>query len=270
MQYFEDDNDLKGVIEMETIQNERNEHEQVQDERYDRFGSFTEAYEILVSACEKIEKIKWKVAEDFKPIDSKDYFYNPLDSSRVSIKDKIGEARKEFTSLLVKELNKEYRNSNMHIDDKAVHDFVKAQGRFDHWEIITFIKTKYADVDAEALRQIKVQVKSLLPAGNFSENKTWSVANKPEHISDNPCGINLRAPHGYDGNKKSGVSALIKLISITLQSVKPTEAVGHDVEQGATYRDSDIKSLRYFKNNSLKVIMHRKDDADKVREAILC
>jgi hypothetical protein len=84
----------------------------------------------------------------------------------------------------------------------------------------------------------------------------------------NSAGLELRI-HGYEYDQREKISALFKLINITLHGVKPSLVKGTTVKQGETYRDSKIKSLRYFKNNSLKLIFYTKPDADKVIEAIL-
>jgi hypothetical protein len=87
-------------------------------------------------------------------------------------------------------------------------------------------------------------------------------------MDGNSAGIELRI-WGRDDEQKSKVSALLKLIQITLNNVKPSQVKGVELEQGATYRDAKTKSLRYFKNNSLKLIFYQKPDADRVMEAIL-
>ncbi len=244
--------------------------EQITDKTNDKFESLTEAYNICVTARDSIAKVKERIERDF----NKDggLYYNPL-GYRHDLKDQTDELRVALTKFLIGQVGKEYLKLSIDLDDKVIHDFVEKQGYFNHNEVLQFIKEKYADVDAEALRQIKTIVKSsLLPVGNFGDKTDrWAAANKPEHIrmDGNSAGIELRV-WGRDGSEqKSKVSALLKLIQITLNNIKPSEAKGIELEQGATYRDSKIKSLRYFKNNSLKLIFYQKPDADKVIEAIL-
>lgn len=236
-----------------------------------KFESLTEAYNVYVSARDSINKIKERIEQDFKS-EEETYFSNPLDY-RHNLKDQVETIRQDLTKFLIGQVGKEYRKMNIDLDDKVIHDFVNKQGYFNHAEILQFIKEKYADVDTEALRQIKAIVKgSLLPAGNFGDGVTerWTTANKPEHIrmDGNSAGIELRV-WGEESGQKSKISALLKLIQITLSNVKPSQAKDITVEQGATYRDAKIKSLRYFKNNSLKLIFYQKPDADKVIEAVL-
>jgi hypothetical protein len=237
-----------------------------------KFGTLTEAYNVIVSARDSIAKLKDQIDHDFNKEEHPYYFSNPLDY-RHNLNEQVESIRTGLTKFVIGQVGKKYHEMNTDLDDKAIHDFVDKQGYFNHIEVLQFIKEKYADVDAEALRQIKAIVKgSLLPVGNFGEGADrWATANKPEHIrmDGNSAGIELRV-WGRDGSEqKSKLSALIKLIQITLNNVKPSLTKDITVERGATYRDSKIKSLRYFKNNSLKLIFYQKPDADKVIGAIL-
>lgn len=243
-----------------------------------KFESLTDAYTVYVSARDGINKIKERIEQDFN---KGDYFSNPLGHGH-DLKDQVETVRKDLTKFLIGQVGKEYLSMNIDLDDNAIFSFVDKQGYFNHTEIIQFIKEKYADTEAEALRQIKVIVKGVLPVGNYGEpilpcgiigeaqKGQWATANKPEHIrmDGNSAGIELRTWVDED-EKKRKVSALLKLIQITLNNVKPSQAKGIELEQGATYRDAKIKSMRYFKNNSLKLIFYQKPDADKVIEAIL-
>ncbi len=241
-------------------------------ETNDKFESLTEAYNVYISARDSIAKVKEKIERDFNDGEHPYYFSNPI-GFRHDLKEQVETVRTDLTKFIIGQMGREYQKLNIDLDDKVIHNFVEKQGYFNHTKILQFIRKKYADVDAEALRQIKTIVKcSLLPAGNFGdETNRWATANKPEHIrmDGNSAGIELRV-WGRDGSEqKNKVSALIKLIQITLNNVKPSLVTGVELEQGATYRDSKIKSLRYFKNNSLKLIFYQKPDADKVIEAIL-
>jgi hypothetical protein len=234
-----------------------------------KFESLTEAYNVIVSARDSINRIKERIEQDFK---SEDNLYSPF-SYRHDLNEQVETARTDLTKFVIWQVGKEYLKLNIDLDDKAIHDFVEKQGYFNHIEILQFIREKYADVDAEALKQIKAIVKgSLLPVGNFGEGADrWATANKPEHIrmDGNSTGIELRVWGKDYISARFQVSALLKLIQITLNNVKPSQAKGIELEQGATYRDAKIKSLRYFKNNSLKLIFYQKPDADKVIEALL-
>lgn len=236
-----------------------------------KFESLTEAYNVYVSARDNINRIKERIEQDIKS-EGERYFSNPL-SYKYDLIDQVENIRKDLTIFVIRQVDKEYDKMNINLDDNAILEFVDKQGYFNHIEVLQFIRKKYADVDAEALRQIKAIVKvSLLPVGNFGdETNRWATANKPEHIrmDGNSAGIELRV-WGRDGSEqKNKVSALIKLIQITLNNVKPSLVTGVELDQGATYRDSKIKSLRYFKNNSLKLLFFLKPDADKIIEAIL-
>ncbi len=247
-----------------------------------KFESLTDAYTVYVSARDGINKIKERIEQDFNKGEHPHYFSNPLGHGH-DLNDEVKTVRKDLTKFLIRQVGKEYLSMNIDLDDNAIFSFVDKQGYFNHTEIIQFIKEKYADTEAEALRQIKAIVKGVLPVGNYGEpilpcgiigeaqKGQWATANKPEHIrmDGNSAGIELRTWGGYEDEKKRKVSALLKLIQITLNNVKPSQAKGIELEQGATYRDAKIKSMRYFKNNSLKLIFYQKPDADKVIEAIL-
>lgn len=235
-----------------------------------KYESLTEAYNLLVSARDKIEEIKAKVEQDFRPADSL-YFNNPFNYNH-NLKDEVDKARTDFTKFIIGYVGQEYLKMNISLDRNSILEFVEQKGYFNHAEIIQFINEKYADVDTIALNQIKNIVRGkMLPNSNkYNAEGTWATANKPEHIrmQGNSAGLELRV-YGDDGEIKRKVSALLKLIDITLNHSKPSTTQGADVEQGAKYQTAKIQSMRYFKNGSLKLIFYQKPDADKVIEAVL-
>jgi len=240
-----------------------------------KFESLTEAYRIYVSARDSISKIKEKIEQDFNNEERHPYYFsNPL-GYRHDLNEQVETLKTDLTKFVIRQVGKDYKKMNIELNDNTIIEFMNQKGYFNHNEVLQFIKEKYADVDTEALRQIKAIVKNnLLPVGNFGDGvikEKWTTAYKPEHLrmDGNSAGIELRVYGINDYEEKSKVSALLKLIQITLNNVKPSMAKDITVEQGATYRDSKIKSLRYFKNNSLKLIFYQKPDADKVMEAIL-
>jgi hypothetical protein len=124
---------------------------------YQKYESMTQAYDILVSARTRIQEIKERIEKDFKPTDSS-HFNNPLDYKHNLI-DEVEQARINFTEFIISHVEDEDKFNNISLDSKAILDFVEQRGYFNHAEIIQFITEKYADVDSEALKQIKVIVR---------------------------------------------------------------------------------------------------------------
>jgi len=235
-----------------------------------KYESMTIAYDLLVSARNRIEEIKAKIEQDFRPADSL-YFNNPFLNNH-NLKEEVDKARTDFTKFIIGYVGQDYLKMNISLDRNSILEFVEQKGYFNHAEIIQFINEKYADVDTIALNQIRDVVKGkMLPNGNqYSAEGTWATANKPEHIrmKGNSAGLELRV-WGDEGERKRKISALLKLINIILNNAKPSLSKDICVEQGAKYQDAQIQSLRYFKNNSLKLIFYKKPDSDKIIEAIL-
>lgn len=235
-----------------------------------KYESLTVAYDLLVLARNRIQELKEQIERDFRPADSL-HFNNPFDYNH-NLKDEVDKARMDFTKFVIGYVGQDYLKMNIELDRKSILEFVELKGYFNHAEIIQFITEKYADVDIIALNQIRDVVKGkMLPNGNqYSAEGTWATANKPEHIrmKDNSAGLELRV-WGDEQERKRKISALLKLINITLNNAKPSLTKDMWVEQGAKYQDAQIQSLRYFKNNSLKLIFYQKPDADKIIEAIL-
>ncbi len=235
-----------------------------------KYESLTVAYDLLVLARNRIQELKEQVESDFKPANSL-YFSNPLQYNHNLI-DEVDKARVDFTKFVIGYVSRDYLKMNIELDRNVILSFVEQKGYFNHAEIIQFINEKYADVDTIALNQIKGLVRGkMLPNGNkYSAEGTWATANTPEHIrmEGNSAGLELRT-WGDNDERKRKVSALLKLIDITLNHTKPSTTQGADVEQGAKYQTAKIQSMRYFKNGSLKLIFYQKPDADKIIEAIL-
>ncbi len=241
-----------------------------------KYNAFTEAVSALELARDKILQLAKEVNGDFKDTSDEKWWSHPFGYTEdLGMGDVISTTKTNLTKFVVSEINKHY--TNLEIDVRKVEEFVKTQKTFDASETIKFIQTAYADEDRLALEQIKEVCSHLLPHGEFGVNKHWELASKPEHLvmegSDKT--IELRVYEGYHGmssryyGQKAKVAEFLKLVDITLRGTPPSKAIGAGVGQNAVYKDDKIKSLRYFKNNSLKVVFHTKEDCDRVRAALL-
>jgi len=239
-----------------------------------KYGAFTEAVSVLELARVKILYLAKEVEGNFKDASDEKWWSHPFGYGEdIGLGNLIDTARTDFTKFIVREINRHY--TNLEIDAGKVEEFIKTQKTFVAVEVIKFIQTAYADVDRLALEQIKKVCSHLLPHGEFGVNKHWELASRPEQLATegDDMRIELRVYEGYHGmsgryyGQKARVVEFLKLIDITLHGTPASKAVGAEVAQGTVYRDDKIKSLRYFKNNSLKVVFHTKDDCDKVRTA---
>src|SRR5574341_1547322 len=239
-----------------------------------KYGPFTEAVSALELARAKILHLAEEVKGNFKDASDEKWWSHPFGYGEdIGLGNLIDTARTGFTKFIVREINKHY--TNLEIDAAKVEEFVKGQKTFDAVEIIKFIQTAYAAEDRLAREQIRKVCSHLLPHGEFGVNKHRELASMPEHLvtPGNDKSVELRVYEGYQGmscryyGQKAKVVEFLKLVDITLRGTPPSKAVGAEVAQGTVYRDDKIKSLRYFKNNSLKVGFHTKEDCDKVRAA---
>ncbi len=239
-----------------------------------KYGAFTEAVSALELARVSVLHLAKEVERNFKDTSDEKWWSHPFGYSEdTGLGNLIDTIRTSFTKFIAGEINKHY--INLEIDAGKVEEFVKTQKTFDAAEIIKFIQTAYAAEDKLALQQIKNVCSHLLPHGEFGANKHWELASRPEHLVTEGDGkrIELRVYEGYHGmsgryyGQKAKVVKFLKLVDITLRGTPASKASGAEVTQGTVYRDDKIKSLRYFKNNSLNVVFHSKEDCDKVRTA---
>lgn len=225
--------------------------------------TLTEAYNRLVETQNALIEAAQKIEADFKDPADPFYFINPI-GYKTTLDENIKESRRIFTGFVVSQANKGYKN--LKIDEKTIQKFVEERQTFNAKEIIKHIWELYADEDGITLKQIRETCRLLLPWGQFGDSHCRAY--KPEHIPTiNASGIELRI-YGEKYEMKERVSVLLKLVDITLRGAKPSQAQGSMVELGEIYRDDKIKSLRYFKNNTLKVLFHKAEDSEKVKFAI--
>lgn len=229
-----------------------------------KFNILTEAYNRLVETQNALKEVAQKIEVDFKDPAELYSFINPI-GYKTDLDEMVRDARRIFTSFVVSQVNKGYKN--LRIEDKDIQKFVEERQNFNTGEVIKHIREVYADEDGITLKQIRETCKTLLPWGDFGGKRC--VAYMPEHILwINETGIELRI-HGYEYDQAEKASALIKLVDIVLRGAKPSQAKGQKVRIGEVYRDDRIKSLRYFKNNTLKVLFHSAEDAEKVKAALV-
>lgn len=228
-----------------------------------KFNTLTIAYNHLAELNTNWQALAQRLEADFKPPDYQfdEWYGTPFSKYDLSIEHLLELARKAFTDFTVSQIEEEYKN--LTIDSSVISKFVEESKRFDAQEVINHIRQVYADMDGISYTQILKKCKSLLPW------REGSVASKPEHIPwINENGIELRI-HGYESEQAEKASALIKLVDIVLRGTKPSQAEGQKVRLGEVYRDDRIKSLRYFKNGSLKVLFNNAEDAEKMKAALV-
>jgi hypothetical protein len=241
-----------------------------------KYGAFTEAVSALELARARVLHLAKEVEGNFKEMSDEKWWSHPFGYSEdIGLGNLIETARTGFTKFIVGEINKHY--TNLEIDAGKVEEFVKTQKTFDAAEVIKLIQAAYAAEDKLALEQIRNVCSHLLPQREFGANKHWELASRPEHLvtEGDDTRIELRVYEGYHGmsgryyGQKAKVVEFLKLVDITLRGTPASKAIGAEVAQGIVYRDDKIKSMRYFKNNNLKVVFHTKEDCDKVRIALL-
>lgn len=226
-------------------------------------NTLTEAYNRLVETQNALKEAAQKIEADFKDTASPYNFNNPI-GYKTDLDGVVRDARHLFTSFVVRQVNEGYKN--LSIDETAIQKFVEERQTFNANEIIKYIWELYADEDGITLKQIRETCGKLLPWGGFGDSHCR--AQKPEQITKiNATGIELRI-HGREYEQSERVSAFLKLVDITLRKAKPSQAEGRKVELGETYKDDKIKSLRYFKNNTLKVLFNKAEDCEKVKYAL--
>lgn len=229
-----------------------------------KFNTLTEAYNLLAEANTRMKALAQRLEADFKDPDEK-FSINPLTNYELDLEHVLQYARTKFADFITGQLNREYKS--LEIDRQEVEKFVEDSKKFDAQEVINYIRQVYADVDGISYRQILKTCKTLLPWGDFGGKRC--AAHMPEHIPKiNETGIELRI-HGYEPDQAEKASALIKLVDIVLRGAKPSQVQGRRVRLGEVYRDDRIKSLRYFKNSTLKILFHSAEDAEKIKDALV-
>ncbi len=228
-------------------------------------NTLTEAYDRLVETQKSLKEAAQRIEADFKDPADPYYFINPI-GYKANLDEIIRDARRIFTGFAVRQANKGYRN--LKIEEVAIQKFVEDRQTFNAYDVIKYIRELYADEDGITLKQIRATCQQLLPYGKFGDSGSHCKAQKPEHITKiNASGIELRI-YGQKYEQEEKVSAFLKLVDITLRGAKPSQAQGHRVELFKIYRDDKIKSLRYFKNSTLKVLFHTAEDCEKITAAL--
>jgi len=238
-----------------------------------KYKSFADVVALLRAVRDSTLVRAAEVEESFAPPDDRCWTHPFGYAKDLTLGDVLGRARSDFTKFIVRDINRKF--PNLEIDIKEVDEYVKTREVFDVAEIVAFIKKSYADEDGIVVKQLRDTCSHLLPWGAFGINGHWEKATKPKHLGmkGNDRGMELSVYEGDIGQygrhygKRAKVAEFIKLVDVALGRSLPSEAQGAHVELGAVYRDASIKSLRYFQNNSLKVIFHTKEDCDKVKNA---
>lgn len=222
-----------------------------------QLSTLTDLYDLLVETEEIRDRASEQIKRDFEDPDDS-WFSNPINYS-ITLEKTIEEARKSFTHFVVSQLNKDYKN--LRIDDSAADKYTKEHG-FNAETLIKTIREQYADEDGATMHQIKTDIQDLIPWRGGNKIETTAGL---ERIRDN--GFELRI-YGYDYERRAKAAAFIQFVDIVLRDVAPSKADTKSVEIGEVYKDDKIKSLRYFKNNALKVIFHTIDDCERVKSAL--
>lgn len=218
----------------------------------------TDIYDRLIATEKAINNASKQIENTFAELDDDGWFSNTV-TYRVSVVDTIESARASFTDFVVKQLNDDYKN--LTIDRDAMNEYTKTHG-FNADALINHIKEKYANEDDATLQQIKSAGKELIPYRSGRRIKTPDDLNRLGN-----AGFELRT-YGYNYGQRTQTETFLKLVDITLRDIRPSEVDTKSVEIGKVYKDDKIKSLRYFKNNSLKVIFHTVDDCEKVKATL--
>jgi hypothetical protein len=188
------------------------------------------------------------------------WFINPI-GYKVTLEEIVEEAEASFTNFVVNQLNDEYKN--LTIDGGEMREYTKEHG-FNAESLIKHIREKYADEDGATLQQIMTTAKKLIPY-HGRIGKRIETPDYLDRIGD--TGFELRIS-GYEYERRTSVQSFLKLIDIVLRGAPPSEVDSKEVETGKVYKDDKVKSLRYFKNNALKVIFYNADDCEKVKTAL--
>lgn len=222
-----------------------------------QLSALTDLYDLLVETERIRDRTSQQIKRDFADPDGS-WFSNPIDYA-VTLEKTIEEARKSFTRFVVSQLNKDYKN--LRIDNDAADKYTKEHG-FNAKTLIKTIREQYADEDDATMHQIKTDIQDLIP---WRGGKKIETTEGLERIRDN--GFELRI-YGYEYDRRAKAAALIQFVDIVLRDVAPSKVDTKSVEIGEVYKDDKIKSLRYFKNNALKVIFHTADDCERVKSAL--
>lgn len=219
----------------------------------------TDVYDRLVETQQLLDEANRQIESDFaEPDDKAKFFINPI-GYKVAVRGVIEDARTSFTDFVVDQCGDDYKN--LHIDRDEMKQYTKEHG-FDVGTLIKTISERYADEDEVTLQQIKTTLKDLLPWRNGGQVKTPDDLTK---IKD--TGFELRI-YGCKSEQKDKAATFLKLVDVVLRGIKPSKVDTKVVEIGKVYKDDRVKSLRYFKNNVLKVIFHTADDCEKVKVAL--
>ena len=223
----------------------------------EKLSTLTVIYDRLVETENLIDAARKQVEMDFAEPDDEHWFNNPI-SYTVSVSEPIEKAREAFTLFVVRQLNKNYKN--LTINENMANGYTKDRG-FNAADLVKHIEDVYIDEDDATLRQIKAVASDLIPYHNGRKR----TIDELDMLGD--TGFVLRV-HGYEYESKRKVETFLKLIDITLRGIRPSEVETRTVELGKVYKDDKIKSLRYFKNDSLKVVFKTVDDCEKVKTAL--
>ena len=224
-----------------------------------QLSTLTDVYNRLVETEEICVVASQQIKQDFAdPDNCGEWFVNPIGYT-VVLEKPIEDARKSFTSFVVGQLNRDYKN--LRIDDNAANEYTRVHG-FNAENLIEFIRERYADEDGATMQQIRTALNDLLPYHRGERAKTTDGLKR---IGDN--GFELRI-HGYECEQRVKAEAFLKFVDIVLRGIAPSKVDTTSVRIGEVYKDDKVKSLRYFKNNALKVIFRTADDCERVLTAM--
>ena len=106
---------------------------------------------------------------------------------------------------------------------------------------------------------------------NYNDNVGfWGENKASEHIKTKGDNTIELSASWHESQAMRQVDALIKLINITLGGVEPSKVEGKtNLGAGETYRSTYIKSLRHYKNHTIRIIFHSHKDTERVKAALV-
>ena len=219
----------------------------------------TDVYDKLIETQKALDDASHQIERDFESPDEKIFFFNPIGYT-VGIRKDIEDAEVSFTNFVVNQFDKEYKN--LAIDGYEMREYTKENG-FNVRNLAEKLAEKYADEDGVTLQQIRTTLESMIPRHGWS-----NCAKTPDDLLKiGDAGFELEV-YGHDWERTTKVSAVLKMVDIVLRNIKPSEVDIKTVEIGEVYKDDKVKSLRHFKNNSLKVVFYNADDCERMKAAM--
>lgn len=250
------------------------------EDELSKFAPLTKAYNKLVECKRTLNVLCSQVNRNFqKPDDIKKryYFSNPINVD-YELEKLIYEMKKKITDQIRRDIDSRFKN--LVIDYNDVEEFVGIskyvntnkdrpvlQEPFTARAVIQYIENKYADEETITLTQLRGYASHTLP---HEPEYPYAKVSKPEHIKViNKTGIELRSNLYYPGHKDDPTAAVIKMTHIKLNHTLPSQAEHHKINYNDAYSDDKIKSLHKYKNGKLKIIFHKEEDMETMRELLV-